>query len=309
MIRIFSIAFLLLVVFSSTAQQITQYSQWSYNQFATNPALAGIKNCLDMRSSYRMQWAGFDGAPKSGLITINTPLKKKQKELNSSFHGMGLKVEQDQWGNFENLAISLAYAMHFPIDPKRRISFGLAAGVQQFGFDKTKVTTIDADPAIAQSTSNFLLPLIGAGAWYHTENWYAGISTDQLAKNRWVETGYDARFRIHTRLVGGTRFELDETFTLLPVAMIRIPPAGPLSMDLNLHLSINSIVTVGLGYRNTDGILGFFRLRFRKLTVGYSMDYITSSLQGGHRNTHEISLMFNGCYSKQRGTASCPLFE
>lgn len=307
--RFVHIAICLLMVFITVAQQTPQYSQWSYNQFATNPALAGIKNCLDIRSSYRMQWVGFEGAPKSGLLTVNSPLRKKQKELNSSFHGMGLKIEQDTWGSFENLSISLAYAMHFPIDRTRRISFGASGGVQQFGFDKTKVTTIDADPAIAQSTSNFLLPLIGAGAWYHTENWYVGLSGDQLARNRWVETGNDSRFNIHTRLVGGTRLTLDETFTLLPATMIRIPPRGPVSVDLNLHLAIQGFLTVGLGYRNTDGIIGLIRYRFRRLTIAYSMDYILSNLQGGQRNTHEFSIMYNGCYSKKRGPASCPLFE
>lgn len=300
---------LLLVVHISWAQQTTQYSQWSYNQFASNPALAGIKNCLDIRSSYRMQWVGFEGAPKSGLLTLNTPLQKKQKEINSSFHGIGLKVEQDQRGNFENLAASAAYAMHFPIDLKNRLSFGLAAGIQQLGFNRIQATTIEPDASIAINTSNFLLPLLSAGGWYNTQTWYVGVSADQLARNKWIETGQDARFRIHTRLVGGTKVELKHNLTLLPSVMVRIPPAGRMSMDLNLHLDINTLITVGLGYRNTDGIIGFFRLRFRQFTLGYSMDYITSNLQGNQGNTHEFSLMFNSCYTKERGMSSCPLFE
>lgn len=78
---IYIISSFLCLGFFSRAQQIAQYSQWSFNQFAINPALAGIKNCLDVRTAYRLQWAGFEGAPESGLFTINAPLNKKEKPL------------------------------------------------------------------------------------------------------------------------------------------------------------------------------------------------------------------------------------
>lgn len=290
-------------------QQIAQYSQWSFNQFSINPALAGIKNCLDVRSAYRLQWAGFEGAPESGLFTINAPLNKKRKHLNSSFHGLGGKIERDVFGHFQNFAVSMAYALHFPLDQEKRLSFGVSAGVQQFGFNHDNVTTIDPDPAVAQSASVFMIPLIGAGAWYNSEKFYVGASIDQLARNRWEDIGFTSRFQMHFKLAAGTRWNLENNYSILPSVLIRIPPAGPPSVDLNAMFDFGNNFMLGAGYRNVDAVIAFLRLRINKITIGYSFDYITSNIQGGNFHTHEISVMYNTCKSRNTKAAACPLFE
>jgi len=291
------------------AQQTPQYSQWAFNHFAINPALAGIKNCLDVRSGYRLQWAGFEGAPNSGLFTINAPLNKKRKQFKSSFHGLGAKVEHDVFGNFNNFALTMAYALHFPLEKGKRLSFGASAGFQQFGFDHTQATTIDPDVAVAQSANMFLVPLIGAGGWFHTENWFVGASIDQLARNRWDDIGFSSRFQLHTRLTAGAKVSLKNNISLLPAMLFRIPPAGPPSVDLNLMVDFGNFFLTGLGYRNVDAVIAFFKFKIKKFTVGYSFDFTTSNLQGGHYNTHEISLSFNTCRSRKTAPNACPLFE
>ena len=290
-------------------QQIAQYSQWSFNQFSINPALAGIKNCLDVRSAYRLQWAGFEGAPEGGLFTINAPLNKKRKHLNSSFHGLGGKIERDVFGHFQNFAVSMAYALHFPLDQEKRLSFGISAGVQQFSFNQEGVSTIDPDPAVVQSANVFMVPLIGAGAWYNSERFYVGASVDQLARNRWEDVGFSSRFQMHFKLAAGTRLNLENNYSLLPSVLIRIPPAGPPSVDLNAMFDFGNNFMLGAGYRNVDAIIAFLRLRINKITIGYSFDYITSNIQGGNFHTHEISVMYNNCRSRNTKAAACPLFE
>ena len=303
------ILIILFVSFKIHSQQIAQYSQWSFNHFSINPALAGIKNCLDVRTAYRLQWAGFDGAPESGIFTINAPLNKKRKNLNSSFHGIGGKVERDIFGNFNNFAVSIAYALHFPLDRGKMLSFGMSGGIQQFGFDHTNATTIDPDPAVAQSGNMFLIPLVGAGAWYNTERFFVGASIDQLARNRWEDLGMTSRFQLHGNLTAGTRWDLENNYSLLPSVLFRIPPAGPMSIDLNLMLDFSDRFLIGLGYRNVDALIAFARVKIKKITIGYSFDYITSNIQGGNYHTHEISLIYNNCRSKNTSISACPLFE
>lgn len=294
------------------SQQITQYSQWSYNQFAINPALAGVKRCLDVRTAVRAQWLGFEGAPMSGLVTVNAPLKMKNNRKIDIFHGLGGKIEQDFFGPFNNFSMSVAYALHFPLgktSADHRLSFGVSAGVQQFGFDQSKATTIHADPAVAQSANKMLLPLIGFGAWYYTKNFYVGAAIDQLAKNKWKEVGYLSRFRLHTKIQGGYKYTFENNFSLLPGILFRIPPAGPMSIDINLMVDYKNIFMLGLGYRTVDAVIGFFKINIKQFTVGYSFDYITSSIRGGNFHSHEISIQYNGCWQKSRNQGSCPLFE
>lgn len=300
---------ILLLSFSGWSQQIAQYSQWSFNQFAINPALAGVKRCLDVRTAARAQWAGFDEAPVSGLFTVNAPLKKRKKRHNASFHGLGGKIERDVYGPFNNFSLSLAYALHFPLQNEQRLSFGLSAGIQQFGFDHSNVSTIDPDPAVAQTSNQMLFPLIGLGAWYNSEMFYVGAAIDQIAKNKWEDVGFASRFRLHTKIQAGTKFTFDNDNSLLPGFLLRIPPAGPASFDINMMMDFKNKVMLGVGYRNVDAFIAFLKVNIKKFTIGYSFDYITSDIRGGNFHTHEISLQFSGCRRGPRSQSACPLFE
>lgn len=301
--------FVLTVCLPVNSQQLAQYSQWSFNHFSINPALSGIKNCLDVRTAYRMQWAGFEDAPQSGLFTINAPLRKKRESLNSPFHGLGAKLERDIFGHFNNVSISLAYALHFPLDKEEMLSFGVSGGIQQFGFDHTNVTTIEPDQAVAQSANMFLIPLVGGGAWYNNEHFFVGASIDQLARNQWDEIGFTSRFQMHGNLTTGTRWTFDNNNSLLPSVLVRIPPAGPVSFDLNLMFDFTDNILFGLGYRNTDALIGFMRVKVKRVTIGYSFDFITSAIQGGNFNTHEVSILYNNCREPSSSRTPCPLFE
>lgn len=307
--RVFIVTISFLISFSGWSQQTAQYSQWSFNQFAINPALAGVKRCLDVRTAVRAQWAGFEGAPQSGLFTINAPLNKKKKRYNDSFHGLGGKIERDVFGSFNNFSLSMAYALHFPIGKDHRLSFGASAGLQQFGFDHTQATTIEADPAVAQSSNQMLFPLLGLGAWYNSNNFYFGAAVDQIAKNKWKDVGFASRFRLHTKIQTGTKFTFDNDNSILPGLLIRIPPAGPISFDVNVMFDFKNKFLLGVGYRNVDAFIGFFKVNIKQFTIGYSFDYVTSAIRGGNFHTHEISLQFSGCRRGPRSKSACPLFE
>src|SRR3954447_22637794 len=67
-----------LIVGCASAQQQPYYTQYILNNFILNPALAGIQNYWDLKVSYRNQWVGLQGAPRTMYLTINAPLGKTQ---------------------------------------------------------------------------------------------------------------------------------------------------------------------------------------------------------------------------------------
>ena len=68
------ILLILLGTFSSTAQQDPQYTQYMYNTEVVNPAYAGSRDALSFGLLLRTQWVSFEGAPRTGTFTVNTPI-------------------------------------------------------------------------------------------------------------------------------------------------------------------------------------------------------------------------------------------
>ena len=299
----------ILVMFSIKAcysQQIPQYSQWSMHQFAGNPAHAGIKKCIDLHTLYRMQWIG---APRSGFLTVSVPLNSKRKQYLSARHGTGFKFETDQIGQFNMNRFNFAYAAHFNFDRDNRLSLGLYGGVIQMGYNPTTIQTADPDPA-AMSQGSFLAPDASFGAWFNAENYYIGLSLQNLFPSKWENIGINSRSRFHAALNAGYRMPVSEGITFLPAINVKIPPKGPLAVDLNLHLDFKNVLGIGVGYRNTDAMIAFLSVKIKdQFAVVYSFDYTLSDIQLGAQNTHEVSLRFTSCKRDRANPAGCALFE
>ena len=291
------------------AQQLPQYTQWSWHQFALNPAHAGIKKCVDIHSLYRMQWLGVPGAPRSGFMTVSVPLNSKRKQYLSARHGMGFRFESDRIGQFAAQRFNLAYAGHFNFNKTSRLSLGIYGGVIQMGYNPTEVHTHQPDPEVLNEGSFF-----GAdasfGAWFNATDYYIGLILQNLFPTPWSPIGENARNRFHTTINGGYRLGINDRLTFLPNLIVRIPPSGPASADLQLGLDYNNFITVGLGYRNVDAVMAYFQIKFNEqFGIGYSFDYTLSELQLPSKNTHEFSLRFTTCKPDRSSTSACPLFE
>ncbi|MBP6091171.1 MAG: type IX secretion system membrane protein PorP/SprF [Crocinitomicaceae bacterium] len=298
------------IVFSCSlfSQQMPQYSQWSTNHFALNPAHAGIKSCLEVHSLVRLQWIGFDGAPKSGFFNLSLPLPAKRQHFLSARQGFGIRFEADQIGPYFTNRYGVSYAGHFNFSQNTRLSLGVNAGIIQMGYDPSKSITIAPDPTISKELS-LTLPDASFGAWWNGENYYIGLVLNNLLRSRWTDFGTDARFRFHTLLYAGTRLKVSDKITLLPAALLKIPPAGPVAIDIQGMFDFQKRLSLGLGWRNTDALILFAGIKLNpRFTVNYSADIVLSAINNQARSSHEISLVFTGCVTENTGTLKCPLF-
>jgi type IX secretion system PorP/SprF family membrane protein len=62
-----------IVLHFAIAQQKPQYTQYVLNNLLINPAVTGIENYIDMKTGYRSQWTGLQGAPVTSYITGSLP--------------------------------------------------------------------------------------------------------------------------------------------------------------------------------------------------------------------------------------------
>jgi type IX secretion system PorP/SprF family membrane protein len=255
-----------------------------------------------------MQWVGFDGAPKSGFFNLSLPLPAKRTHFLSARQGFGIRFEADQIGPYFTNRYGISYAAHFNFSQNTRLSLGVNAGMIQMGYDPSKSTTIAPDPTISKELS-LTLPDASFGAWWNGENYYVGLVLNNLLRSRWTDFGTDSRFRLHTLLYAGTRVKLTNKITLLPAALLKIPPAGPVAIDIQGMFDFQKRMNLGLGWRNTDAVILFAGVKINpRFTVNYSADIILSAINNQARSSHEISLIFSGCVPENTGTLKCPLF-
>ena len=290
------------------SQQNAQFSQWVWHPMALNPAHAGIKNCSELKVLSRLQWLGFQGAPLSSTVLYSNNIETNRKKVYSPRHGIGFKLLNDNFGAITTNNLALNYAFHFNFNQDNRLSVGISGGLRQFVFNSTQLTTMQPDPVLKRSSTQYT-PLVGMGFWWNTKNYYVGLSFEELTSTKWTEIGKASGFHLHWMLTSGVKFQLSDNFTLIPNVLIKKTVNSPMTLDLCTTLDLYSKFKVGAGFRNQDAFVGLFQVKLPKGVVfGYSCDYVFSDIQRVSMFSHEVSLMYTNCNSIDKSRLACPLF-
>jgi type IX secretion system PorP/SprF family membrane protein len=294
-------------------QQLTQYTQYVFNHFSVNPAVAGSNDCLDVRLGVRQQWVGFEGAPRTGWASMHGMLRQKGKPHIRNRHGLGAFVEADNAGNWGYTRFVLAYAYHIQMTQDAFLAFGAFAGGQQMKFDVGNIAAVNYDdPALFGRASSLIVPEITPGIWWYNKSGWAGLSYHQALGNRMNGVGEEARLSRHFMLSGGYRYRMGRRMALIPSTLIKKAGGSPFAIDLNALAEWNRTFALGLGLRGGDAITLMMRISFLGwFQLGYSYDVTTSRMRVASSNTHELILGINPCGREDDGRRmiSCPAFE
>jgi type IX secretion system PorP/SprF family membrane protein len=298
---------------AALAQQTAQYTQNTFNMFAINPAVAGSKDCIDVRLGYRQQWVGFSGAPTTGWATIAGTIRPKGRPYKANRHGIGAFIEADNAGPIGYTSVQGAYAYHIQMRRDVFMSLGFFAGVRQEKLSLGDVNADDnTDPALANNGSVLVVPDVTPGIWVYGKTTWAGLSIQQFLGNRVKDIGTDTKLSRVFIASLGHRYRIDKSLSVVPSGLLRLAPGVPMSMDLNVMLEYKKKVGLGASYRNQDAVAVMLKVPFLKyFTLGYSYDVTTSKLRVGGANTHEIILGIYPCSAMDPAKAivRCPIFE
>ena len=298
----------------SFGQQLEHYTQYQFNQFAFNPAVAGTKNCIDIRTGYRFQWVGIDGAPQTGFINAHAPLRfgKKNRNAFGPKHGIGGQIKRDAFGPFSFLNLHLAYAIHLPINRNWDLSFGTSFGFKQTAFDASAITTELSDPSAPSSSLSFItFPDAKIGAWLKDKRTYFGFSVHNIFGNTLDQIGPETKAQRHIYATAGRSFTLEKKWSVIPSFFVLWTKSTPIDFHLSTLVDLDNKFSFGLGLRRTDAITAQIRVKlFNWISIGYSFDFVISKLGGNTWYTHEITGGFNSCSSYgNSSTTQCPTFE
>lgn len=297
----------------SRGQQISQYTQYVFNHFSVNPAVAGSKDCLDVRLGFRKQWMGFPGAPTTGWASLHGVIRAKNKPFVQNRHGFGAFIEADETGPIGYTHFYIAYAYHIQMAKDYYMSMGLFAGVKQQKFNVSDVRALDpSDPLLANTGSVLVMPEVWPGIWLYSKNGWAGLSIPQVLGNKVGEMGENTRLTRHFLASAGRRVRLNKKMAFVPSTLLKFSPASPVAFDLNVMLEYRRRMGIGVSYRNQDAVAFMLKVPFLKFfTFGYSYDVNTSRLRVANSNTHEIILAIYPCGADDPAKAivRCPVFE
>ncbi|MEP2937060.1 MAG: type IX secretion system membrane protein PorP/SprF [Gilvibacter sp.] len=299
MIKKYSIAILLtlLVGFSSTsfAQQDPQYTQYMYNTQVVNPAYAGSRGTIDFAALYRSQWVGLDGAPKTGTFTVNSPIGAAENM------GLGLSIVSEEIGPARESNVNVDYSYTINVSDTDKLAFGLKAGFDILDVDFTKLNIFDGGDVFEQNIDNKLQPQIGAGVYYYTDRFYAGLSVPNFLNSKHFdesEIGSTsaqtiAAERLHYFFITGYVFDISDNVKFKPTILTKAVSGSPLQADFSANFLINEKFTLGAAYRWSAALSAMVGFQANEsLFIGLGYDRETTDLSKFNDGSYEIMLRY-----------------
>jgi type IX secretion system PorP/SprF family membrane protein len=279
---------LVALVTTANGQQLPQLSQYQFNDYVFNPAIAGSRPFLELRSGHRYQWVGIQDAPRTFTFSGTAPVGGKM--------GVGGYLFTDIVGPTRRTGIQFSYAYHLQLTEKVKLSLSLSAGLLQFLIDGSKIQFHDpGDPVMDDQLRGDLLPDAKFGFYLYGERFWFGATAPQLLQNKvyFLDQTSETHSRMedHYYAMGGYRWMLGEDWKLEPSFLLKYTSPVPPKLDLNATVRYKDTFWVGAGYRTNDAYCAMVGYWLKKtFQFGYSYDIITSGLRNHSTGTHEVML-------------------
>ena len=274
---------------SAFAQQDPLYSQYINNPMVLNPAYAGLNDNFNASVTYRYQWAGFEGNPKT--FNFNSHVSLIDNKV-----GAGILVVQDQLGNAKNTEIQAAFSYKLQLDKEKTFSFGMQTGFVNFRNNISGLNLDDpTDEAFTQG-ENVTKPNLGVGAILKSDRFLFGVSIPRLMNTSISvsNTTGSQDFQLYNRTLyvfGSYVYFLNENIRFKPAVLLRAVKGSPVSVDFNFNINFNERYTAGAFIRNFNSYGVQVQTKLGdKLKLGYTFEIPTNQSVGTAFTTHELFL-------------------
>ena len=291
--RLIYILVFVMVGAGASAQQEAMISQYMFNGLMLNPAYAGSHDYFSTSVLHRSQWVQFDNAPVTQVFSIDGPIADDRL-------GIGLNVVNDRLGIVNQLDFGTNIAVKFPLK-SGTLSFGLRADIISYSARLSDVIVQDvADPVYSSNDiQGQFATQFAFGAYYHADNWYAGLGIPNLYSlddnisvyDNPESTGY---FVPHYFVNGGMVFSPSFNLDIKPSILVKVGPAAPVEIDLNCNFLLYKRLWLGAGYRTGDALVGILEYQMTpQLRAGYAYDWTLTDISDYSKGSHEVMIGYD----------------
>lgn len=304
--KIFNILFVsaALLVFPSLVkgQQLPQFSQYMFNGLHINPGYAGYKSEGYIQSTYRSQWIGLPGAPRTFTVTADL-------SSNEGMQGFGVSFLSDQIGPARTSGGLFTYAYRLRVGEESFLSFGLSGGFTEYMIDGSLLQYNDKDdPNMPTDRERLVTPNMNAGAFFYTDRFYVGLSAfNMIGREALLREDLSLAFHdFHYYLTAGVLLPLSDVVLFKPSFLVREVKGAPTNYDLNTMFLFMDRLWLGASYRSNVNVwndhiensltsrnaLAFILEVYAtdNIRVGYAYDHNLNVLQSYRANSHELSV-------------------
>lgn len=277
--------FIILSLGSLQAQQELQLSNDRFTLLQFNPAHAGIMQedaYAATYLSYRNQWLGFEGAPKTYSLIGDYLIEDYNV-------GLGLSLFSDNIGLDSKLEIAGNYSYRINLN-EGFLNFGIRTAFSSFGSEFSMLRNVESGDIYDLGDTRVSIFSVGAGVMYHSENLRIGISVPSIAVLANTE---NSRFKerhiyFHTSAKLG---DPGDFLRIEPTILFKYQRAVPIQAKIGAIGWINESISPGIHYRWDDALvfsLGW--LLDERLQLGFAYDFTISEVRLVSDNSFEVQL-------------------
>lgn len=306
---LFGVCFIGLVQNQASAQNQVNISQYMLYQPLLNPSAAGSYNDISAAILHRNQWGGFNGAPKTNMLSVNSP-------IGSTSLAVGLGFQQEKIGVSNSTAIFTNIAYRFKIDRDSYLSTGISLGADFFNLSYGELLNSDIDPKLnyGNKTNGLMNPLARFGVFYFKQNFYATAYIPNILSPKLSYDGSEVTSatslnveNLHYYIQAGYRHEVSDALEFNFSTLLK--KSSTLQADFNAQAIINKFIGVGVSYRTSNELAALVNVRLiEKLKIGYAFDYALSKLSTVSNGSHEIMLILDLNKQYRQASIQVPRF-
>jgi type IX secretion system PorP/SprF family membrane protein len=290
----------LILLSSAYAQQDPQFSQVMFNQNTINPGAAGSSDMISSSLINRIQWVGFDGAPRTSALNVNSAIAPFGFKS-----GVGLNICTDNYGFNKDLGMNLSYAARLKTG-KGMLGLGINGGFISKNINPSWISPEDykTDEAIPQKKESSLNLDLGAGLYFNNEEMYFGLSVAHLNGTKMNSAAKTAHYKRQFYLTGGYILNLPNPSWQFNPSVYAVSDLFLSQISLSANVKYNKKFWGGVSYRMGrlgDAITGMLGIElFNGLKIGYAYEFSMREISGYNDGSHEFMLGYTFSLKKER---------
>lgn len=306
--RAVSILLFFLIADLAVGQQLPLYSQYLYNKYLINPAVAGSDGYTSVSLTAREQWVGYSGAPRTFSFSWQTRMLKKSFILKQTrikrevFRpksdgkvGFGAYVFSDRNGLIQRTGFQVSYAYHMWLQKSTQLSFGLGFTGYYYKIDEKQINFENPDEPLLNNNlrRGIFVPDLTFGVYLLNAKYSFGFSAEQLSEASAKIGGLAYKNFSMSRqyyLFGSYDLSPANGTVIQPSFLVKMSEQLKPQVDVGATYIYNQGFWAGLAYRTSGALIANVGVKYQNIFFGYAFDFTMQEIQRITYGTHEITV-------------------